>query len=197
MDQLLLEDLKKYVYIENDLTKYLYYNLRILQVILHEVEHANQHKIYKDNTLESFILRISQLVPEEKQIYEYAPMERFAEIKSFNDINEIICEYRNDKELNFLINQALLKRKLRGYHYINKNITSPTISYFIKGDKEYLLNSFDWFKKEDYTLNDVTNKYDLNERLFYGFPISKTEYFNGMTSILNNLNKEQIRILRK
>ena len=38
----------------------LYKNLSILQILLHEVEHANQQKIaYHDNTLEALIIRLS------------------------------------------------------------------------------------------------------------------------------------------
>ena len=68
------------MYLKRHYTK----NLSILQILLHEVEHANQQKIaYHDNTLEALIIRLSYLVNNgyDKNLYEYCPEERLAEIK--------------------------------------------------------------------------------------------------------------------
>lgn len=64
--------------------KNLYKNLSILQVLLHEIEHANPEKIsYSENSLEAFIIRMSSLVnnSSNENLYEYCPEERLAEIK--------------------------------------------------------------------------------------------------------------------
>ena len=53
-----------------------------MQIILHEVEHANQNKIaYNNNSLEALILRLSYLVNNryDEELYEICPEERLAE----------------------------------------------------------------------------------------------------------------------
>ena len=96
----------------------LYKNLSILQILLHEVEHANQQKIaYNDNTLEALIIRLSYLVnyDYDEKMYEYCPEERLAEIKSFEEINTLIS-YTNNKlnSLPSIVKMEILKRNLKG-----------------------------------------------------------------------------------
>ena len=185
---------------KNQLTKNMYINLSILQVILHELEHANQEKIINCNTLESFILRISQIVKYNKQTYEVNPIERFAEIKSYNDILKIISSYENDLLLNSLIKSDELQRKMRGYHYYNGKLYSPIELYFLMGKTEYLLTSFEWYSDDNNLFAENVEKiYDLEDSLFYGFPILDKNYYKIMNSLVTNLNKNfknKIKIIK-
>ena len=164
----------------------LYKNLSILQVILHEVEHANQQKIaYNENSLEALIIRMSYLVNSDydNNLYEYCPEERLAEIKSFEEINNLIGYInKNLISLPDIIEMEKLKRQLRGYHYKNDMVTIPIVDYFTFGNKKNLLNAFD-------LSNDVQEKYTLNDRFKYGFPISTNEYGNSMKRVVLSLNK--------
>ena len=170
----------------NDFETTLYINLSILQVILHEVEHANLQKIaYNDNTLEALIIRMSYLVNSgcDEKLYEYCPEERLAEIKSFEEINTLI-RYINENLISLpdIIEMEKLKRQLRGYHYKNNFVTIPIVDYFALGKKKKLLESFE-------LSSNVLEKYTLNDRFKYGFPISTNEYGNSMKRLVLSLNK--------
>ena len=74
-------NIKKYTLIGNEFEKILYTNLLILQVILHELEHASQQKnLNSAITLETLIIKLSQMIncDDMKKLYEYCPCERFA-----------------------------------------------------------------------------------------------------------------------
>lgn len=164
----------------------LYINLSILQVLLHEIEHANQQKIaYHNNNLEALIIRLSYLVNNgyDEKLYEFCPEERLAEIKSFEEINTMISYINNKLDLlPNVIETEKLKRQLRGYHYKNNFVTVPIVEYFTIGNKEKLLETFDLSKA-------ALNKYALNDRYKYGFPISNIEYATAMKKLVLSLQK--------
>lgn len=163
-----------------------YINFSVLQVILHEVEHANQQRIaYKDNTLEALILRLSYLVDNgyDDKLYEYCPEERLAEIKSFEEINNLISYIsENLIVLPNLLKLEMLKRQLRGYHYKNNSINVPLVDYFYYGNKIELLEGV------NLTKNSINN-YALYERFKYGFPISIDEYIVSSKHLVLSLQK--------
>lgn len=182
----MIKDIETNILNANDFEIMLYKNLSILQVLLHEVEHANQQKIvYDENSLEALIIKLSHLVIDNgnEKLYEFCPEERLAEIKSYDEIIELI-KYLN-KELLILpeiLNTEKLRRLLRGYHYSNSSITVPIIDYFTFGKKSEVLKVFD-------LSTDVKKKYTLNERLKYGFPISIHEYGYSMKKLVLSLDK--------
>lgn len=184
----IIESIKDRIKIENSLSKNLYLNMCILQILLHEIEHANQIKIASYNTLESFILRISKMIKYNEKLYEYMPNERFAEIKSYNDIVKIIGCYSKDNELNNMILNDKLQRNMRGYHYINGNIYSPIEIYFSESKRIDLLSSFDWYNKIN-KADIVNSQYNINDAIFYGFPISSRQYCFFMNELLNGTKK--------
>ena len=106
----------------------------MLQILLHEIEHANQTKIsYTDNTLEVFILRMSYTVNDyySETLYEYSPQERMAEIKSYKEIISLISFIENKLyNLPTILETEKLQRLLRGYHYNQGKISSPIITFF-------------------------------------------------------------------
>ena len=178
----------------SNLEKTLYKNLSILQIILHEVEHVKQEKkLYLGSNLETFILRISRLIYSKdiEKLYEYSPNERFAEIKSFEQIIKLLYELKSNIEnLQNILSIEKLQRLLRGYHYSNYSVNSPLITYFKLGNNEKLLSSFEWYNiKYEVTINKVVSLYSLNERLKYGFPITTNEYKENMKFLVLSLNK--------
>lgn len=164
----------------------LYKNLSILQVLLHEVEHANQQKIaYNENNLEAFILRLSFLVSSEydDKLYECCPEERLAEIKSFGQIIDLMgCLNIPLIVLPKILETEEKMRLLRGYHYRNLMVNVPLIDYFNLGDKGEILECFDFLEMSH-------GQYSLNERLTFGFPISIDEYGGLMRDLVLSLNK--------
>lgn len=188
--------------IDNIFEIYLYKNLSILQVILHELEHANQEKIlYVCNTLEAFLLRLSQLVSENDLLYEYKPEERLAEIKSFEEIITLFNLLETKTvSLSSILETDKLQRQLRGYHFKNNKVNIPLFTYFILGNKKELLNSFAWYLDDyDMCLEHISKDYCFNQRLFYGFPISISEYAESMKQLVlstNNHFKNKLYIQR-
>lgn len=170
----------------NDFESTLYKNLSILQILLHEVEHANQQKIaYKENSLEALIIRLSFLVNDRynKELYEYCPEERLAEIKSFDEINNLI-NYLTKKTIILpeILETEKLKRFLRGYHYKDSLVNVPIIDFFSIGNKQELLKAFEFS-------NNIKDEYTLNERFKYGYPISVNEYGSSMKKLVISINK--------
>lgn len=185
----MVKDIKFNLNCNDQVTKNMYINLSILQIILHEIEHANQEKIINYNTLESFILRISKLVKQNNQVYEFNPKERFAEIKSYNEILEILTYYEKDKLLKLLITNDELQRKMRGYHYCDNKLYSPIELYFSIGKKEYLLSAFEWYDNSKNLTENVNNMYTISDSLFYGFPIFDNDYCKLMNDIITTLEE--------
>lgn len=186
MIEQMVKDIENNILNTNNFEIILYKNLSILQILLHEVEHANQQKIaYNDNTLEALIIRLSYLVNNgyDENLYEYCPEERLAEIKSFEEIKSLIGYInKNLVSLPDIIEMEKLKRQLIGYHYKDNNINVPIIDYFTLGNKKHLLDAFD-------LTNNVTEEYTLNERFKYGFSISTDEYGTSMKKLVLFLSK--------
>lgn len=164
-----------------------YKNLLMLQVILHEVEHANQQKIsYTKNSLEALIIRLSYLVDDgyNEKLYEYCPEERLAEIKSFDELNNLLnYSIRRKFTIVEVIKAEKLKRMLTGYYAIDHSVSVPLISYFSDGKVE-LLN----------TIKSLINTHkflSLDDRFKFGFPISNQEYCDTMQKLILSFKKKK------
>ena len=188
--ELMLKNIENNLLTTNVFEKMLYKNLSLLQILLHEIEHANQTKIaYTENTLEAFIIRMAYTVCDSyfESLYEYSPQERLAEIKSYRKIISLISYIKNKLEtLPLILETEKLQRYLRGYHYSNGKVICPFITFFTTGKKEQILLSFEWYSKQ--SLDLVYKEYNLNERFNYGFPISLEEYSNSMKRLVLALN---------
>lgn len=181
MIEQMIKNIEKNLLISNNLEVYLYKNLSIVQILLHEVGHASQQKIaYTENSLEALIIRMSYLVHDAygEELYEYCPEERLAEIKSYEELI-VMINYLNIRtsHLSEILGTEKLQRLLRGYHYNKCEITSPLITYFTVGNRVDLLRCFDF---------DIEF---LNEKMRFGFPISVKEYGNSMNQLVLSLNK--------
>lgn len=188
--ELMLKNIENNILNISDFEKILYKNLSLLQVLLHEIEHANQERIaYIENTLESFILRMAYTVDNSyfESLYEYSPQERLAEIKSYREVISLVSYIKNKlNKLPLILEMNELQRFLRGYHYSQGKVSSPLIMFFKHGNKELVLQSFDWYCKN--SLDMVYLQYDLYERFNYGLPISLEEYSNSMGRLVLSLN---------
>lgn len=202
----MLKNIDNSIIISDEIEKIFYKNLLILQIILHELEHANQEKIILNEDsqdIEQLILKLSEQIDNNIKIklYEICPEERLAEIKSFKDILDIINPIKKQyHELSEIIKLEEHQRLLRGYHYNNGNfIESPLISYFSKTNNITMLNNFNWYNKDfNICLSSTILKYKLLDRLKYGLPIEIDEYTESMkTIIISTKTKFKNRILIK
>lgn len=174
-------------------------NFSLLQFILHELEHSNQHKImdYNNNTLskllkitsgglfnnldinvvkdkllsEGFTMKqiITYYEHQKKQYDEYYDLclaERLADINSNKDLIKILESEKSklfDVYIYFYYNW--LSNYLRGYKYEIGVLTSPTISYVKKVSPSRLDK-----------LKEIDVGSELENRLYYGYPISELEF---------------------
>ena len=184
-----------------------YKNLLVTQVVLHELEHANQRKIMdKEESLEGDILRASlskqdkditiklmqagltgkqiDLILETQKTMKsegglILPDERLAEIKSHQEIKDTLSEISDEvPNLIEFENASILESKLRGYTFDKGRIISPTIDYLISTGK--------WFNKDSRTcLKNVQSLFSLDERLTYGLPIDNSEFMESSKTLLS------------
>lgn len=184
-------------------------------MVLHELEHANQRKIMdKEETLEGDILRASlskqdkditikliqtgltgkqiDLILETQKTMKsegglILPDERLAEIKSHQEIKDILSEISDEvPNLIEFENASILESKLRGYTFDKGRIISPTIDYLISTDKSFALQKFEWFNKDSRTcLKNVQSLFSLDERFTYGLPIDSFEFMESSKTLLS------------
>lgn len=110
------------------------------------------------------------------KIYEFLPAERMAEIDSFERILNILeyCKFDKDKSQSFIYARGLNIIKLLGYSKKDNEIMCPTYSLYYELDKispnQELLN------KIIANLEKCSNNLDLDDRLYYGLPITDKEH---------------------
>ena len=195
------DSLNKFILLNNSLLYNEIYklNFSLLQFILHELEHSNQHKVmdYNNNTLskllkitsgglfnnldinvvkdkllsEGFTMKqiITYYEHQKKQYDEYYDLclaERLADINSNKDLIKILESEKSklfDVYIYFYYNW--LSNYLRGYKYEMVVLTSPTISYVKKVSPSRLDK-----------LKEVDVGSELENRLYYGYPVSELEF---------------------
>ena len=107
--------------------------------------------------------------------------------KSYREVISLTSYIKNKLDkLPFILEMDKLQRFLRGYHYSQGKVISPLITFFKQGKKEFVLQSFDWYRKD--SLDMVYTQYNLEERFNYGLPISLDEYSNSMGNLVLSLN---------
>jgi len=112
--------------------------------------------IYSVETLKQYIKNYTDF-------YIYAPHERLAEIKSFNQIIESLNYIKSyvPRLINFQ-EACLLERMLMGY---DENTYSPTITFLSKLKKQEQLKQFDWYSDNpEEALKLSKQHYSLEER---------------------------------
>ena len=105
--------------------------------------------------------------------YKYCPKERLAEIKSHQELVQVLScmsEYTS----NLLDYEKI--NIFRNMYYGYENVLSPTLFYIEQNGTPEVLEEFDWYKKKnDKTLQLCKNKYSFEDRLRYGLPLDKKE----------------------
>lgn len=158
-------------------------NLQITSTILHELEHVNQEQ--KKEGLEGLILCASP-AREPQKTYNISPRERFANIYSIIQTIDIAKRMNLPKEI-----ISSFEKELRHYtidQYImlmvKKKNTGPTNEYF-------RINQIDMLTE---TLAESIEKYpDLEERLFFGLPITTKEYENDRLNVTSKSLKKYLQ----
>ena len=179
-------------------------NTYVTQALLHELDHAAQLKQIDNRfnrSFESALLRLAlrgtipfscdmntELDYEKKadlfhemyrKNYIYNPSERFAEINSYNYlIYEIFPIYKMQlRHLCDYLYNRLLYVKMRGYDLSLKEDMCPTEAFLAGTNRKNIWESFHFYNKDKKELLDnVSSIYDLEDRIYYGLPISDEEY---------------------
>lgn len=178
---------------------YGYINIRILQFVLHEIEHAKQEKKLKSytNNLEMLLLSCSKLNMElwelieggykkYNETYIYNPSERMAEIRSYKKILSFIELINKDSKIDKTFN--ILKRE-----YIIENLNGyltdmcPSEIYLVKTELDNIWKSMSFYDDDRNIMNEKAKKeYNIGKRLFLGLPIDNEE-FKKMSLIRNKI----------
>ena len=153
------------------------YNLMVLQTLLHEVEHAKQHKLRAVGTdIESELIRtVDTDKSETNESYEYSLTERLAEVRS---IGQILDMYQYLGIDNHFIYQYFEKRyrqeAVRGYHFADEKgyktdtetevLVAPTVKYANLKEADIV------------HLSELAISIEGEDRIIYGLPISIEEY---------------------
>lgn len=199
-----------------DFEQLFYRNLLVTQVVLHELEHANQRRIIdNEESLEGDILRASILEQDQDFILKLTragltrkqieliletqktmkseggltlPDERLAEIKSHEEVASVLTEISSEvPNLVDFEKTSILESKLRGYTYDKGMIVSPTVDYLVSTGKSLALQKFEWFNKDSRAcLKNAQSMFSLNDRLMYGLPIDSSEFINCSQALLSS-----------
>ena len=172
-------------------------NIFILVLILHEFTHVRQSMNMDNNSFESKLLKISNMVPLNavlEDVHDLIPSERlaniFAEISCIKILSMDFFRYQNEI---YRRKKILYYYFLNGYKLCNNgDIISPLEQYFrgIELSADYI----------DLLKIDV-KEYSLAKRLLYGLNINKDEYdslkdtYGYYSNKVNNKNKLRIKIL--
>lgn len=206
----ILEHYEQYLPLFTPGEQLFFQNITISQIILHELEHANQERMieedYKKESLETTILSLSEkkvrpwhiekllesgypphliavyLKAKEshyKENYMMAPQERLAEIKSQQQILDML-ELIKDITPNLVDYEGTgkIESLLRGYReYDYDTISVPTFEYLQNPLAFEELSRFHCYQNNyDDSLKEAKKYYSLEERLTYGLSIDQKEY---------------------
>ncbi len=152
-------------------------NLDITRYLLHEIEHASQHKKVDSNhpTLETNLLRMSFKHSQEEpnlflQKYIYAPSERMAEIDAAENIKKIITPLKQSlPTLMEYENIFVLKKRIKGYERKIYGLEAPTCNFLFAFEE---LHSFDFYDQNyPKMVENISKNYSTTEILRLGLPI--------------------------
>lgn len=144
-------------------------NILMINTLLHEIEHAHQKKKLLSDSYEGYLLGLEDGNQETISTYDFMPSERFAENIANGQtkvILENMCVIMPDVEayLEERRNHWLIKGYIDTY---NQTVSYPMKMYMESHGKKF----------SDMSLEEVVLTYpELEDRLFYGLPISEEEY---------------------
>ena len=211
-------DLEHGIKLFNILEQNMYKNLDIALVILHELEHALQHKQADTKECDSITLKLinastrlvravknpkflvaqgldNEISPQQfaiycemerklyKKYYLFTPMERMANVNSFNTIILSLEPIRQLVPILYGIEKAVLfKESAKVYQSAKKEGGCPTQVYLEGTRQGNVWTEFDFYDLNgEKLIENVSAEYDLGKRISLGLPISQDE-FNMMDS---------------
>lgn len=151
----------------------------MLRIDLEKVNELLKLGCNKEEILVRFQEDIRRKRQNYKENYYYAPEERLAEIKSYEEIIKVISEIKEfiPNLLDFE-NTNLLENMLRGYEcqeYQEGIIMPPTFHYLLQSGQS--LQQFEWFDSEySKCLEFTKEKYKLKDRMKFGLLIDEDEF---------------------
>ena len=200
--------LKKNINYSSDLvlvkTLEYYYFIKIIMMLMHEVEHVVQNSKYGslnnfEDLLTTLNLRLLHNCMNNKdnyndnikklKVYKFTnkniniiePIERFANIKSTDIIRQLIYNFTTlDEVKNILLYLLDLDVKFHYiYSYVSLNNNSPLNKYikYLESLNEYYINQYD-SSKLDNIIEEHGKEFNLEERLYYGYSITDKEFEN-------------------
>lgn len=171
--------------------RYNYY-LQAVQQILHEIEHASQlkkidntdfHNFTDEELLIKIAIDIVLIYSYDNYLENYSlnPIERMAQINSYDLIGKIAKKLDVNEKLNKYLKLRLLEEKIQGYGESESQIVGPT-SVYLREKK------LDFIKTK---LRCYQNPQDIyfNEKLYLGVEISPNS-FSAMNTEIAELQHE-------
>ena len=192
-----------------DLSYRYYYYIKVITMLMHEVEHVYQNSVYKNiNTLENTLITLDlklvrQYIESSNNIKEklilfrsnpyikyIQPIERFANIKSQNNYMDIIENLNaSDEVLVALMDYFYAtKKSFYIYSYLITESHNPMGEYikYMKNIKEYSIDDLSG-EEIDILIDKSSKDLSLKERLFYGYKVTDDE--------LRDIKTNKIKIL--
>lgn len=144
-------------------------NILMVNTLLHELEHANQKKKMKEESYESYILSLEEGREETIRTYDFMPSERFAENIAGQQVRVIL------DNLSMIIPEIDDYMEQRRNHWIIKGYVDEVNDCMVYPLKRYV--EAHGIGESNMSLDEAVLTYpELEDRLFYGLPISEEEY---------------------
>ena len=144
-------------------------NILMVNTLLHELEHVNQKKKINEDTYEGYMLRLSEGNKETISTYDYIPSERFAENIAVLQTQVIL------NNMGIIIPEIDEYMEKRRNHWLIKGYIDEVNDSMVYPLKRYV--EVHGIGESNMSLAEAVLTYpELEDRLFYGLPISDDEY---------------------
>lgn len=144
-------------------------NILMVNTLLHELEHVHQKKKMTEDSYESYILLLGEGNRETISTYDFMPSERFAENIALGQTKTIL------ENMNMISPDIENYLEQRRNHWIIKGYVDEFNKCMVYPLKRYA--DAHGLKISEMSLEEAVMTYpELEDRLFYGLPISEEEY---------------------
>lgn len=144
-------------------------NILMVNTLLHELEHVHQKKKMTEDSYEGYILSLGEGNRETISTYDFMPSERFAENIALGQTKTIL------ENMNMISPDIEKYLEQRRNHWIIKGYVDEFNKCMVYPLKRYA--DAHGLKISEMSLEEAIMTYpELEDRLFYGLPISEEEY---------------------
>lgn len=144
-------------------------NILMINTLLHELEHVNQKKKMNEDTYEGYMLRLGEGNRETIGTYDFIPSERFAENIAVMQTQVIL------NNMGIIIPEIDEYMEKRRNHWIISGYVDEVNHCMVYPLKRYV--EAHGLGESNMSLDEAIQTYpELDDRLFYGLPISDEEY---------------------